>query len=53
MAMITGTLEQITEQVNSANVKIAVLCAYDPDVDTFFVVTGDSTTGKINVDTGA
>jgi hypothetical protein len=48
--MITGSLADIAKQINDTNVKIAVLVAYDSDNDTYFVVEGDSTTGKLSVD---
>lgn len=52
MATITGSLAELSAYINDLNLKGCVLIAYDPDADTYFVVTGDSTTGTINVDTG-
>ena len=50
MAVISGTLAEIAEQVNDLNIKVALLVAFDEATGKFFVVSGDSTTGKINVD---
>jgi hypothetical protein len=45
--VLSGTLQEIAEQVEELNIKIAVMVAYDYAVHTWFVIGGDSTTGII------
>ena len=49
--VLSGTLQEIAEQIEEANIKVAIMVAYDYDNETWFVVGGDSTTGKVDVDT--
>lgn len=51
MAVKTGTLAELAAYINDLNLKGCVLIAYDSDNDTYFIVTGDSTTGQLNVKT--
>ena len=52
MADVTsGTLQEIAEQVEELNIKASILVAYDYAKETWFVLGGDSTTGKLSIDT--
>ncbi len=51
MSIITGTLEELAIYINDLNLKGILLIAYDSDADTYFIVGGDSTTGKLDVKT--
>ena len=49
--VLKGTLAQIAAQVEDLNIKLSVLVAYDYANQTWFVVGGDSISGKVDVDT--
>ncbi len=49
--VLKGTLAEIAAQVQDLNIKVAITIAYDYQRGTWFVVGGDSTTGKVDVDT--
>ena len=49
--VLKGTLQEIANQIEELNIKASILVAYDYTKGTWFVVGGDSTNGKLSVDT--